>query len=283
MKQNTNQNIDWTGKWEKKDCFSHPERTITIATTCSGIGAPEMALKKCGLNHEVVFACDIDKYVKKSYLANYPISEDQWFDDMTTLDATPYKGKVNIYFAGCCCQPFSLAGKRKGIEDPRGMLFEHFVRIVKECEPDVFFFENVANMLTIKNDKGESAWDVILPALKDTGYDIHYQVLNACDYGIPQSRKRVFVIGFKNKTNFLFPRPIELKTCIYDMLEDKTYDPEHPFRELTPRECLNLTGFPKEFKMVVPKTEVYHQAGNSSVVNVIEALYKQMDITNFAK
>ena len=119
-----------------------------------------------------------------------------------------------------------------------------------------------------------------------------YTIVN--DHGVGHKS----LIGVVNDYLFLFPSK---GSAIWDICaghciakeygggyyttkgEEYPYDPEHPFRELTPRECLNLTGFPKEFKMVVPKTEVYHQAGNSIVVNVIEALYKQMDITNFAK
>lgn len=273
--QNTSKNIDWNGTiWTDRN-FSHPERTITVGTSCSGIGAIEHSLQQLGLKSKIMFAGDIDKHVKKSYFANYPISEEQWHNDMFEFDASPYKGKISIFMAGICCQTFSRAGGLAGIDDSlRGQLFRAFKRIVAECEPEVWILENVDNMLTCHNGRD---WKVIKSELETLGYDIHFQVLNACDYGVPQSRKRLFVIGFKNKTDFLFPAPIELKQSIYDVLEDKTSCQ----RRLTPREALRLQGFSDDFKIVVPRIEAYHQAGNSIAVPVLNAIFKQMDITKY--
>ena len=100
LNQNSVENIDWEGTPWRDRVFSHPERTITIGTSCSGIGAPEQALRQLGLKSEILFAGDIDRNVKKSYFANYEITEEQWHDDMFKFDATPFKGKLTLFIAG---------------------------------------------------------------------------------------------------------------------------------------------------------------------------------------
>lgn len=198
--------------------FSFPERKIRLATTFSGIGAIEHAFQRLGLNFEIVFAGDIDENCKKSYFANYHITDDQWHSDIHNLDATLYKGKVDIFVGGAPCQAFSMVGKRRGFEDTRGTLFREFARVVKECQPKVFIFENVKGL--INHDSGNT-WDVIRNTFEEyCGYDIHFQVLNSKDYGIPQHRERIFCIGFREETHFDFPCPVPLEYKMYDFLED---------------------------------------------------------------
>lgn len=275
INQNSRENIDWNGILWRNRNFSYPERTIAIGTSCSGIGAPEQALRQLGLNTKIMFAGDIDKNVKKSYFANYDITEEQWHNDLFKFDATKFKGKIDLFMAGICCQTFSRAGKMKGVEDEtRGQLFKAFTRVIRECEPKIWIMENVDNMLTCHN--GED-WKIIKAEFDTLGYDIHYQVLNACDYDIPQNRRRLFVIGFKHATDFLFPAPVELSKRVYDFLEDTT----PCLRQLTPREALRLQGFGDDFKIVVSKSSAYKQAGNSIAVPVLKAIFQQMDITQY--
>ena len=198
--------------------FSHPDRKIRLATSFSGIGAIEHAFQRLGLNFEIVFAGDIDDKCKKSYFANYHISEGQWHSDIHQLDATPFLGKVDLFVGGAPCQAFSMVGKRKGFEDTRGTLFREFARVVKECQPKVFIFENVKGLLN--HDHGNT-WEVIRRTFEDyCGYHIYFQTLNSKDYGIPQHRERIFCIGFKDDTDFSFPCPISLEYRMYDFLED---------------------------------------------------------------
>jgi|GEM_PF-2213208 DNA-methyltransferase (dcm) len=283
MRQNSKENIDWSGTWVKRP-FSHPERTIRIATSCSGIGAPEEALKQLGLNYEIVFAGDIDKYAKQSYFANHNITEDRWHDDIKTVDTTTYKDKVDFFVSGVCCQSFSRSNstKRMGVDDPlRGDLYKSFIRIVNECKPKVFVFENVDDILIFPvKGEGITCWEKIRISLeKETGYDLHWQVMNARHYGVPQNRPRLFCVGFKEKTDFLFPAPIELKACLGDYLE-KGVSHKNYLRQLTPDECIKLMGF-GDFKKVVPGSQIVKQAGNSIVVSVLKALYLQMDISKY--
>lgn len=198
--------------------FSHPERKIRLATSFSGIGAIEHAFQRLGLNFEIVFAGDIDEKCRQSYFANYHIKEEQWHSDIHSLDATPYLGKIDLFVGGAPCQAFSMVGKRKGFEDTRGTLFREFARVVKECRPKVFIFENVKGLLS--HDKGNT-WEVMRHTFEDyCGYHIRYKTLNSRDYGIPQHRERIFCIGFREETDFEFPCPIPLEYRMYDFLED---------------------------------------------------------------
>lgn len=234
--QNTAANIDTEGiLWVNKE-FSHPERTIRVATSFSGIGAIEYAMHRLGLRTEIVFAGDIDANCKRSYFANYNITEEQWHSDIHQFDATPYRGQVDLFVGGAPCQAFSIVGEQRGFEDTRGTLFREFARVVNECQPKVFIFENVQGLF--KHDDGKT-WEVIYNTFKDyCGYDVHYQLLNARDYGIPQTRERLFCIGFRENTDFKYPAPIPLKYRMYDFLEDYTdseyYDEETNSKIITP-------------------------------------------------
>ena len=285
----SNTGIDWYGQPWNERTFSHPENIVRVGTAFSGIGSPEMALQQLGVKHQILFACDIDKPAKKSYLANYPVMD--WWDDVKALDARKYRGMIDLFVAGVCCQPWSLAGKLEGLDDDRGKLFYEFVRVICECAPKVWIFENVDNILAHKTEVGGKevlSWSILLNDMKtefkEAGlkYHIHWRVLDASDYGIPQHRERVFCIGFLDesgdgKDDFLFPAPIKLEKSVIDYLDDKTPG----IRELTARERVRLMGFPDSFVQVVSDAQLSKQSGNSIVVDVMKALYRQMDITKY--
>ncbi len=205
--------IDLVTSWVNRK-FMYPDRKIRLATSFSGIGAIEHAFQRLGLNYEIVFAGDIDEKCRKSYFANYPITEDRWHSDIHDFDATPYLGHVDLFVGGAPCQAFSMVGKRKGFDDTRGTLFREFARVVK-----VFIFENVKGLL---NHDGGNTWEVMRRTFEDyCGYNIYYQTLNSKDFGIPQHRERIFCIGFLDRTTlFDFPVPIPLQYKMYDFLED---------------------------------------------------------------
>ena len=216
--QNTPYNIDMESDWRQKE-FSNPSRVLHVGTSFSGIGAIEHSLKQLGINYKIEFAGDIDEDCKKAYFANYEIKENQWHSDVHDFDATKYKGQIDLFVGGAPCQAFSLRGKHGGFEDTRGTLFREFARIVKECQPKVFIFENVKGMLS--HDRGRT-WRVIKSTFEDyCGYDVYYQVLNGKDYGVPHSRERIFCIGFREETEFKYPAPIPLEKTIYDFLQKK--------------------------------------------------------------
>lgn len=337
---------------------------MKVATVFSGIGAFEMALQKLKIKHEIIFACDngeryIDScitnckeiddayknhkkenHVQKMYQLNYG-SNFPFFQDVRCIKGYRYHKKVDILVGGSPCQSFSVIGHRAGLNDTRGTLFYEYARLVKEIQPKIFIFENVTGMLS--HDKGNT-WKIIHEVFEDLGYHWKFRTLNAMHYGIPQNRKRLFVIGFKSIEEFEtfeFPKEFDLKLSLNDFLErkyDKKYFlPEKGFkfvtnpkykgrahvnhnismcqkanqqfnwngdfifiqeseiksdnveiyidefngvkgaiRKLTPRECFNLMGYPRNFKIVenIPDKYLYRQSGNSIVVNVFEELLK---------
>ena len=238
-------------------------KEINVGTVFSGIGSPEQALERLSIPHKILFACDngerlinIDyqkefdcikhlnsaeakreyvnnlyknnsrqiNYVQKSYLANYHVENNNFHQDVMLLDGNDYKGKIDMFVGGSPCQSFSIAGARGGFEDTRGTLFFEYCRLVKEIEPTVFIYENVYGVLT--HDKGKT-WETMQNVFSELGYYFTWQVLDARDYGIPQGRRRLFVVGFKDKSayeKFSFPNKIELAKCplctMQDMLEE---------------------------------------------------------------
>tara|TARA_B100000575_G_C23129608_1_gene655012 strand:- start:1227 stop:2453 length:1227 start_codon:yes stop_codon:yes gene_type:complete len=211
--------------WQKKK-FHFPKNTLNVATLFSGIGAIEHALKRLKLKSKIVFAGDIDPHVKDAYFANYNISQEDWHDDVTSFSATKYRGKVDLLVGGSPCQSFSMAGRRGGMEDARGTLFYDFIRVVQECNPKIFIFENVRGVI---NHDGGYTWRVMKDIFTSlSNYSWTFKILNSADYGMPQSRNRLFVVGIRkvikglrnvNKP-FLFPQPIPLNKTMQDFLED---------------------------------------------------------------
>ena len=201
--------------WETKK-FSKPRNTIRVASLFSGIGAFEQALIILGLKSKIVLACDNDQFVKKSFFANYEIEEKNWFNDIQEVNGTKFKNKVDLLVGGAPCQSFSMVGKRLGLKDNRGNLTLHFIKKINEIKPKVFIFENVRALLSVDNG---DAWKIIYNKFRQTGYTFYYETLNAKNFGIPQNRERLFVIGFRNNQNFSFPQPIKLKSTMQDYLE----------------------------------------------------------------
>ena len=149
------------------------------------------------------------------------IDEEDFHWNVSFLDATQYKDKVDLVVGGSPCQAFSLVGKRRGLEDTRGTLFYEFARTVKESQPKVFIYENVRALLS--HDEGRT-WETIKAVFNDLNYDFKFTTLNARDYGIPQNRERIFVVGFRKDLvldrPFEFPKPIELNRTMKDFLID---------------------------------------------------------------
>ena len=366
-------------------------KRIKLATVFSGIGSIEFALKRMGIDYEIVFACDngerdivydeikekenvktlksyiekkeyVDKlyknktksinYVKQTYLANYNnLNHNTFFEDIKLLDGNDFKGDVDLFVGGSPCQSFSSVGFQHGLEDTRGTLFYEYARLITEIQPKVFIYENVRNL--INHDHGKT-WNVIKEIFESLGYRIEYSILNASDYGIPQTRRRLFVIGWKDENiNISFPpKKITLKYTVKDfsinncaegcfnhdkkgelkltkkdgivdnkyILSPKLYNYvmkggtksfyQKPIinkeiartllktmgnrhragidnylsfdgtenlgsvRMLTEREALRLMGYTDDFKIVVSRGQMYKQAGNSIVVDVMMSIIK---------
>jgi DNA (cytosine-5)-methyltransferase 1 len=159
--------------------------------------------------------------VKQSYLANYRINDEDFHWNVAFLDGNQYKGQVDLLVGGSPCQSFSLVGKQRGLDDTRGTLFYEYARLIDEIKPKVFIYENVRAVTS--HDKGKT-WRKMQEVFKELGYNFSWSVLNARDYGIPQNRERLFVVGFREDLNldhdFMFPEPIELQRKMKDFLFD---------------------------------------------------------------
>lgn len=180
----------------------------------AGIGGFHQALK--AFNTECVFASEIDKYARQTYSANHHITDNFFNEDIRLISPSEIPNH-DILCGGFPCQAFSIAGNRKGFEDVRGTLFFDIIKILQAKKPQAFLLENVKNLLS--HDKGQT-FKVMLDILENKlGYHIHYQVLNAKDFGLPQNRARIYIVGFKDYTLFNFPNPLNIKIKLGDILE----------------------------------------------------------------
>lgn len=189
-------------------------QSLNYISLFSGIGGFDLALDELGF--ENVFCSEIDKYAVETYNANFnhPVS-----GDITQIDASDIPSH-DILVGGFPCQAFSIAGQRKGFEETRGTLIFDVFRVLNHHKPRVFLLENVKGLLS--HNKGKT-FEYILSVLREIGYLVSYQVLNSKDFGVPQKRERVFIVGFLDfETNFRFsfPRPLGVKTCVNDILEE---------------------------------------------------------------
>lgn len=195
---------------------------MKIATLFSGIGAPEQGAKRVyGDDLELVFACEYDKFARQSFNANYEIHPDHFHNDVREMDGTQYQSKVDVLVGGSPCQAFSIAGLRNGTDDERGQLIYQYIRIVDEVKAPVIVYENVKGMLSI--DNGNTIKEFV-QAIRDIGYFCHYEVVNTKDYGVPQNRERIFLVGFLNHEiyhRFQFAPKQKLEKRLKDFLESK--------------------------------------------------------------
>lgn len=158
----------------------------------AGIGGFRFGMESAG--HECVAFCEIDKFARASYKAIHDTEGEIELHDITqvTDDEIRSIGHVDAICGGFPCQAFSIAGNRRGFEDTRGTLFFEIARFASILKPKYLFLENVKGLLN--HDKGDT-FEVILSALDELGYDVEWQVLNSKDFGVPQNRERVFIIG----------------------------------------------------------------------------------------
>lgn len=203
---------------------------MKIATVCSGIGSPEQALKELNITHEIAFACEIDKYARQTYLANF--TPNQMYQDLTAEEWDKPEQYSDLFIGGIPCQAFSLAGKRLGELDKRGLLFYDFYRYVKNQQPKVFIIENVKGLLSDNNGITFQNWCALLGRSMNTHvnmfnhddsllYNLHFKVLNSKDFAVPQNRERVFLVGIRNDlpNTFRFPIGERLTKRLKDILE----------------------------------------------------------------
>jgi len=193
---------------------------FTFIDLFSGIGGLRLPFQELG--GECVLSSEIDKYAQQTYKA--------YFNDMPQGDICKLKiseiPDFDILVGGFPCQPFSIAGNKKGFTDTRGTLFFEIEKIIKQKKPKAFLLENVKGLKG--HDKGNT-FKIIKKSLENLGYFTDDKILAARDFGLPQNRERIYIVGFLDKkhlTNFKFPEPLDIKTRLGDILEknvDKKY------------------------------------------------------------
>lgn len=210
---------------------------LKTGTWFTGIGSPEQALRDLKVPHRNVMAADWDKYARKTYLANF--KPEQMFEDVTKIDCASIE-PLDLFIAGFPCQAFSLAGKRLGFEETRGTLFFNTADFIRINRPKMFILENVKGLLSHDKPKGSKSktgrtFNTIIGLLAHTvnyqenmfpyddnlGYNVHYAVLNSKNFGVPQNRERVFIVGIRPDlpNDFRFPLGFPLVKRLRDVLE----------------------------------------------------------------
>lgn len=186
----------------------------------SGAGGLSLGFEMAGFNN--VFSVEYDKKIAESYKKNFPTHnllvkdiQEITDDEIITLQ---HNQEVDVVIGGPPCQGFSLAGRigRSFVEDKRNYLFKEFARVVKIIDPKMFVMENVARM--ISHNKGQTILE-IKTEFESLGYSVQYKVLQAADYGVPQKRQRIFIVGTKNK-EFNFPTPIGTTITVKEAIGD---------------------------------------------------------------
>ncbi|MFA6608291.1 MAG: DNA cytosine methyltransferase [Candidatus Paceibacterota bacterium] len=183
----------------------------------AGIGGIRQGFESIGC--ESVFSSEWDAPAQKTYAENFGEIP---YGDITQIDPEQIPS-FDILLAGFPCQPFSQAGKKLGLADTRGTLFFDIAKIVNHHRPRVVFLENVKRF---KSHDGGRTFETIKTILEDLGYQVHAKVLNAKDFGVPQNRERIYIVGFLGEVDFSFPEPSGKKTRLGDILE-KNVDPKY--------------------------------------------------------
>lgn len=208
------------------------DKNLTIAGLFAGVGGIEKGFKSAGFTP--VLSNEIDKSASITFRANnqHPLIE----GDIHDLSHKAFPQGLTVLAGGFPCQPFSVAGYRKGFDDDRGNVFWQIHRIYNKIKPEVVFLENVKNL---KNHDGGKTYKVIEEALMDSGYHVKTSVLNAKDYSqVPQNRERIYIVAFKSKDSangFIFPKRLENPSSIEGFLDfDSKVDDKFYYTSKTP-------------------------------------------------
>lgn len=201
----------------ERACLDLEEKPLTFIDLFAGIGGIRKAFED--KDSQCVFSCEWDKSAQKTYYANFGEIP---YGDITKIDEKEIPAH-DVILAGFPCQPFSMIGKREGFDDEkgRGTLFFDILRIIKYHKPKMLFLENVPGILTIQD--GET-FKIILKLLNEEGYDVYWDVLDSANFGLPQSRKRVIIVGFRKDlgiNHFVIPKKNDSKQLFAcDIIED---------------------------------------------------------------
>jgi len=191
----------------------------------SGIGGFRIPLEKLG--GKCVAYSEIDKHAIDVYRKNFNTNNETFLGDITKVKKTP---KADLIVGGVPCQAWSVAGKKKGFDDPRGKLWKDTIRLIRINKPKTFIFENVKGLYDPRN---KSSLDLIIKEFKKCGYDVFHKVLNAYDFGLPQNRDRLFIVGIKKhkNNNFSFPNPVSKHTKLAQIMDNLEINKKHLIKQ----------------------------------------------------
>ncbi len=173
---------------------------LKVISLFAGSGGLDLGFLTTG-KYDIVFANDFNEQACKTY--EYNIGDHILCDDIAKIKEVP---AADIIIGGPPCQGFSTANPARSFEDPRNQLFKEYSRLLKKVRPKVFLLENVSGMMTMQGGK---VFDLIKTELNGCGFQIYSKLLNAKDFGVPQNRRRVFIVGIRNdiRAEFIFPQP----------------------------------------------------------------------------
>jgi DNA (cytosine-5)-methyltransferase 1 len=210
-------------------------KKLKVGSDFSGVGAFNQSLMRLGVEFEEVFACDMDKYARDTFIHNY--GEPKYYPT-NVYDREIPSQSLDIYMTSPPCQAFSLAGKRLGKDDMRGILFFNSHEFIQVNKPRFFIFENVKGLLSDDGGKTFQEWvnmlggksvngvPVLFPYESSVPYHLYWKVLNAKHHGVPQNRERVFLIGIRDDQDnrFQFPKEEHLTKRLKDVLEQEIFE-----------------------------------------------------------
>ena len=282
--------------------------SVRVFSMFSGIGGFELGIEQSDINTELVGYAEIDKYAILIFEKQFTGVTN--YGDATAITASNLPD-FDLLVGGFPCQAFSIAGKQQGFSDTRGTLFFDIARICAEKRPRYLVLENVKGLLS--HDGGQT-FQTILRVLADLGYRVEWQVLNSKNFGVPQNRERVFIVGYLGERSGqeIFPLTTYSQSAsvvalqqlnkaesqgnrIYDSsglattlasqaggLGAKTglYQIDTQVRRLTPTECERLQGFPDGWTAGLSDTQRYKTLGNAVTVPVVTAVMNQLQQIN---
>lgn len=188
---------------------------VKVIDLFAGIGGIRLGVEQAFGSVDCVFTSEIDKHAVATYKANF--RDANIFGDIKQIDENDIPDH-DILLAGFPCQPFSQAGLKRGFTDTRGTLFFDIERILLAKQPKAFLLENVKQLKG--HNKGET-FKTIIDHLTNAGYKVFYEILKAKDFGVPQNRERIYIVGFlEHSVNFEFPKPMNISTRVGDILDD---------------------------------------------------------------
>lgn len=266
---------------------------LKVLSLFSGIGAFEKALKNIEIEYELVGFSEIDKYAIKSYCAIHDVNESLNLGDVTKVDSSNIEN-FDLLVGGSPCQNISIMRKTavenripEGLLGDESKLFFDYVRILNNKLPKYFVFENVRNLLSSNN--GEDFETV--KELLGENYNIYYKLLNSSDYGVPQTRRRIFIVGKRKDLgnfNYEFPNSIELKITAQDLLEksvdDKYYLTEKMYKTVMSTGTKGWYAKPEtDCKIAKPLVKTMHKMHRASTDNYYHTEYKPNNKTNLRR